>query len=567
MSNSRCSRWPLRAVVLRFTQVFLFLGAPGLVGCAETPTFGVRAKDLPPPPVEPGVAWHEDVFSGAGGLPLYGRGYRPSEGETRGAVIFMNGLKDHGDRYAAISQQLVKHGYAAYAFDMRGHGRSAGQRVGVARFDDYLDDLSIFVARVRAQEPNKPIFVFGHSLGGAIVALYAIERHPDVAGVIVSSPAAAFTDPPLAAALVRVADAVAPNAPAVAPPNPGFSRDPRVVADMDHDPLIFQDPGPAHTAAQIIDGVHRIWAHPEQLTVPLLSLHGTGDTLTAPSGSRDLVTRAGSRDKTLRLYPGFAHDLVHEPGHERVLADIVTWLDAHTSTPPAAVGAEPAGGAEPPRAPGGAGSAVVASLVSDARPNTDADTLPLVGDRSPRSTSVMIDGRAEHAFVGQGAGVAATGGVRVRQSFGRIGWRGGVDLRAGSEAGFRWEADAHPLGIGARFGRAELGLTGGVGLLGLDGVTFVRAPAEASFEMSLGPTRLLSRAGVAWHVNHGGPGSGAFGIADEASAFAGVRLGRDVRYWAEVDAGGGPFIGVTYAKRGDVDFWGAALGLDLWGAN
>ncbi len=99
-------------------------------------------------------------------MSLYGRGYRPSEGEPLG--VFVNGLKDHGDHYAVLSQQLVTRGYAAYAFDLRGHGRSTGERVNVERFDHLVDDLDIFVARVREREPGKPIFVFGHMRMGIV---------------------------------------------------------------------------------------------------------------------------------------------------------------------------------------------------------------------------------------------------------------------------------------------------------------------------------------------------------------------------------------------------------------
>jgi acylglycerol lipase len=513
-----------------------------MLGCAATPTLPVRRADPPPPAVAEGVAWADDVFAGAGGLELYARSFRPKEGEPRGVVIFQNGLKDHGDHYAKVAQELVHHGYAAYAFDMRGHGRSAGPRVGVGRFDDYLDDLELYVARVRAREPGKPIFVFGHSLGGAIVTLYGIERRPDVAGLVLSGPGVAIDAPPLQIAVVRLVDGLAPDAPLLDPHHADFSRDPAVVADMDRDPLIFQPPGPVHTAAETLAAAHRIWEHPEALTAPLLVLHGTDDKLTAPSGSRELVRLAGSKDKTLRLYPGYYHDLVHEPGHERVTGDLVAWLDAHN---------------------GGAGPAPA----SDAPPGADADTLPLKGDHGASSTSLELDARGEHAFAAGGVPFAATGGLRLRQGFGRVGWLGGVDARAGSEAGLRWEADAHPLGLGVRLGQGQLGVTGGIGARGVDGTTTVHVPSELALELALGPLRTLARGGLGWRLNHGGPGKDVLGIADEASALLGVRLGRDLRYWADVSAGQGPFLALTFARRDGGELWGVALGIDLWGAN
>ena len=190
-----------------------------------------------------------------------------------------------------------------------------------------------------------------------------------------------------------------------------------------------------------------------------------------------------------------------------------------------------------------------------------------MGDRTPSSTGIEIDGRGEGGTRGESERLAATGGLRLRQSIGRIGYLGGLDLRAGSESGFRWEADAHALGFGARSGTWQLGLTGAIGARGIDGTTTVRVPAELDVEGSLGPMRLLSRVALGWRLNHGGPGTSVLRIADEANALLGLRLGRDVHYWSDVHAGGGPFIAATYSRRDGYDLVGVALGLELWGAN
>jgi alpha-beta hydrolase superfamily lysophospholipase len=494
--------------------------------------------------VRAGVIFQDDVFPGTGNVPLYARSYRPASGEPRGVVVIHNGLKDHGDHYARFAQELVERGYAVYAFDMRGHGRSAGRRVDVDRFDDFIDDLERYVERVRAREPGRPIFVFGHSLGGAVVTLYAIERHPALRGVIASGPALAIDGPAIQAAVIRLLDAVAPRAPLFSQPNPNFSRDPEVVADMDRDPLIYQPGGPIHTANEVADALHRIWSHPEQLTVPLLVLHGTADTVTAPSGSRDLVARAGSSDKTLRLYDGYYHDLLHEPGRDRVLADVLAWLDART---------------EPTLLEG--------SRLAERSAASGGIPGELRGDRASSSVEVEIDARAEKALTVASSPFAGTGDLRVRAGFGRIGWLGGADVRLGSEGGFFWEADAYPLGLGVRAGSAQLGVTAGIGGWGIDGANLAHVPAEVVAEIPLGPTRLLARGSIAWRVSSGGPGTSALGFADEANALVALRIGRDVRYWADARAGQGPLLGVTYARRGVVDLWGVALGLDLWGAN
>ncbi len=86
---------------------------------------------------------------------------------------------------------------------MRGHARSAGRRVRFDRIDELVGDLDRFVALVRSREPGKPLFLFGHSLGGLVTALYAIERQPDVAGVVLSAPGIAFDLPAFQAGAVQ----------------------------------------------------------------------------------------------------------------------------------------------------------------------------------------------------------------------------------------------------------------------------------------------------------------------------------------------------------------------------
>jgi acylglycerol lipase len=72
----------------------------------------------------------------------------------------------------------------------------------------------------------------------------------------------------------------------------------------------------------------------ECVTVPLLAMHGGADTVTNPDGSRDLVKRSRSRDKTLIIYDKLVHDLLHEPEKERVMNDIATWLDHEVEPKP-----------------------------------------------------------------------------------------------------------------------------------------------------------------------------------------------------------------------------------------
>ena len=131
---------------------------------------------------------HEDRFAAGDGLTLYEQSWLPL-GEPRATVIVVHGVTEHGGRYARLANELNRRGYAVHAMDLRGHGRSDGDRILIREFDQYLDDLELFVGRVAERQAGKPLFLFGHSMGGAIVALLAATRQPDARGVILSAPA------------------------------------------------------------------------------------------------------------------------------------------------------------------------------------------------------------------------------------------------------------------------------------------------------------------------------------------------------------------------------------------
>jgi alpha-beta hydrolase superfamily lysophospholipase len=305
-------------------------------GCAFPDAYQVRMNlsGAQPPP---GVAWEQSAFVGFGGVQLYTQSWRPRT-RPKAAVILVHGLKDHSDRYAATALRLVEEGYAVHAFDLRGHGRSSGARVYVDDFGDYVADLAIFVERVRAREPNRPLFLFGHSMGGEIVTLYTIAKKPELGGLVLSG-AALKPGKSVSGALIattKVLAVVWPELPVLDLDLADFSRDPAVVAEGKQDPLVFQDSAPARTAAELLRGLGRIQDSMAEVSAPLLILHGGADKVTDPDGSRQMKERARSSDKTLIIYPGLYHDLLHEPEKEKVLGDIVKWLNARAAPAPAA---------------------------------------------------------------------------------------------------------------------------------------------------------------------------------------------------------------------------------------
>jgi acylglycerol lipase len=273
---------------------------------------------------------HEDRFAARDGIGLHEQWWLP-KAEAVASVVIVHGINEHGGRYARLAEDLNRRGYAVYVMDLRGHGRSEGDRAMIWEFDQYLNDVEVLLERVAARQPGKPLFLFGHSMGGAIVALLAITRSPKVQGIVLSAPAVQIAGGvfPILRRLAALVSMLWPTLRVTRMGSRFISRDPAVVESFRNDPLVFHGRFPVRTGAEILRAAKRIQAGASRITLPLLVLHGTGDIVTDPRGSRLLVSRATSTSKTLQLYTGLYHEVLSEPEREQVLADLLEWLDGH----------------------------------------------------------------------------------------------------------------------------------------------------------------------------------------------------------------------------------------------
>lgn len=261
------------------------------------------------------------TFESSGGATIFEQWWRP-DGGARAVLAICHGYAEHSGRYSEVAGYLVERGYSVEALDLRGHGRSSGERVTVQSYDDYHDDLGMFLERVRGRNPGKKVFLLGHSMGGGVVVSYLVMRSQDLDGVLLSG-----------AAMLAPRPAPDPNAPPRSReplPSSTISRDPAIVAAYDSDPLVYRGaPNPSSFAASR-PAYERVQAEMERIAVPLLIMHGTDDLLVPYHGSEILMERATSEDKTLKLYPDLYHEILNEPERLQVLADVVAWLDARS---------------------------------------------------------------------------------------------------------------------------------------------------------------------------------------------------------------------------------------------
>lgn len=271
---------------------------------------------------------NEEMIAGKDGLKLFVRSWHPT-GEARAVVVLVHGLKAHGGLFDWAGAKLAEDGLAAYAVDLRGHGRSEGERLYVEKFADYVADVDAAVQLARSRWPGVPVFVLGHSAGGVVSSAYALEHQGELAGFISESFAQEVPAPDALLAAVKALSRVAPRARVYALKNEHFSRDPAFVERMNHDPLIESDRYPAQTVAEIRRAEQRLAKSFPRMELPVLILHGTRDKVTKPHGSQLFYDTARSRDKTLRLYDGHFHDLLNDVGKEQVMGEVTRWIDAH----------------------------------------------------------------------------------------------------------------------------------------------------------------------------------------------------------------------------------------------
>lgn len=279
------------------------------------------------------IAHAEGRFAGRGGLELFRQSWRPPAA-PRALVVNVHGLGDHSGLYPALVEHLVGREMVVHSFDLRGNGRSAGPRGFVEEWQDYRDDLGLFLGLVRRDEPTLPLFIVGNSLGGLIALDYAMHAPAGLRGVIVvSAPLGELGIPAPLMVLGRVLSRVWPRFSLETGMDlSGLARDPAVAEQVLGDPL-FHRRATARLSTEVTAAIARVQAGAPTFALPLLVMHGSDDRMVPPGGSREFAARAASPDKQLIEYPGAYHALFADIGRERVLADATGWIEARLQPP------------------------------------------------------------------------------------------------------------------------------------------------------------------------------------------------------------------------------------------
>jgi alpha-beta hydrolase superfamily lysophospholipase len=262
------------------------------------------------------------------GLNLFLQAWIPET--TEASLLLVHGLGEHSGRYKPLVDRLVLEGFAVFTFDGRGHGKSAVGKPDAyfESFEDYLLDLDELLGKVQSYFPRLPVFIYGHSMGGGMVAAFSIRNQPKVKGVILSSPAIREAEG-TSKLLISVSDLLSKWLPRLNV----LKLDPKKISRLEEeveayiaDPLNYTKPIMARPAHEVYRMMQEVQAKAHLFDLPLLVIHGTADGLTNPKGSEVFVEKARSQDKTLKLFPGGYHELIHDFQSQEAIDLVADWI-------------------------------------------------------------------------------------------------------------------------------------------------------------------------------------------------------------------------------------------------
>jgi alpha-beta hydrolase superfamily lysophospholipase len=275
---------------------------------------------------------NEGKFTGRNNFTLYYQSWLP-EGVPNAVLVVVHGIAEHSGRYSNIVNYFVPRGYAVYSFDLRGHGKSDGIRSHIEHFSYYVDDLKTFYNKVNEDQKNAKVFLIGHSMGSTIAIAYAIEHQSELNGLIVSGTTlkAGASINKVTILIAKILSVLMPKMGVSALDTNLISRDKAVVDAYINDPLVYTGKLRARWGTELLKTMETLRSKMSELSLPVLIMQGTEDRISDPSSSKMLYDGVGSKDKTMKLYEGFYHEIFNDPERQLVFSDMEVWIKSHIS--------------------------------------------------------------------------------------------------------------------------------------------------------------------------------------------------------------------------------------------
>ena len=257
---------------------------------------------------------------------LFGQYWKAKE--TKAVVVLVHGMGEHSTRYVHVARKLTDNNYSVVAFDHFGHGKTEGKRGHNPSFEAVLESVAKTIEKAKELFPEKPVFLYGHSMGGNVVTNYVLRKKHNLRGTIATSPflKLAFEPPKIKLAFGKIIQKIAPS---ITMGNEldanDISRDQNEVDKYVNDPLVHDKISPNFSLTFIDTGK---WAieNANKLNSPMYLLHGTDDKIIDYKGTQEFANN--SEKATLKLYEGGYHELQNDLCKKEMLQDVVNWLNS-----------------------------------------------------------------------------------------------------------------------------------------------------------------------------------------------------------------------------------------------
>lgn len=262
-------------------------------------------------------------------LKLQGKAWLPSE-LPKAMICLVHGFAEHLGRYEHVGAHMTAQGYGLIGFDLRGHGKSEGRRAHAPNFAALLEDARSFIALVSEKFPQIPLFLYGHSMGGNIVANFILRNKPTyLQGVIITSPwlRLSFSPPAIKLWLANIMAKIYPQFTEKNELNTQeLSHDEEVGKAYNADPLVLHTITARLFTEITKSGLYAILSA-KGFSLPLLLMHGTGDNITSHKASQEFASKVPQNLITTEWWADMRHELHNEVVKEKVLAKISEWVN------------------------------------------------------------------------------------------------------------------------------------------------------------------------------------------------------------------------------------------------
>lgn len=242
--------------------------------------------------------------------------------DNKAVIVIVHGLCEHQGRYDYFAEKLHAAGIGTYRFDHRGHGRSEGEEAHYTDFNELLDDTNVVVDMAIAENPELPVFLLGHSMGGFTVSLYG-SKYPDkrLRGIITSG-ALTADNQNLIKSVPKDLDVH------LRLPNElgsGVCSVKEVVDWYGKDPYNKHSFTPGLCYA-LCEGLTWFEEKKKEFRYPVLMTHGEKDGLVSPQDTYEFFKAAASTDKQMKIYGNLFHEILNEYCKDEVISDMIGWM-------------------------------------------------------------------------------------------------------------------------------------------------------------------------------------------------------------------------------------------------